>query len=362
MTASAATTASSNARVADDLLQLALERSSEKRVELLQRITDAYLGQHESRSLAERYLFDELLANLLDKIDSKDRAQASEHLAGFSSLPEALAKRLAGDDDIAVAKPMLRDYVAMPEDILIDVARRGSQEHLQAISSRAVVTPPVTDIVVDRGDQATVRTLAANRGARFSRFGMRSLIGKSEKDEALQALIVERSDLSLDALGNLLSVISQELAARLRDKALEMDVSVIEHHVVDWIEERKPNAALTSRYAEGIRAGNLKLDDVVMELVRGERLFDALTVLSTMIEAEPYFAFGQLARGKAQSALLLLKSLELKWTVVEAFLRLRRAKSLEAGLEPLPVRSDYDAINIAVAQRVVRFMRERRRA
>jgi len=358
----AAPTASSNARVAEDLLQLALERSSEKRVELLQRITDAYLGHHESRTLAEQYLFDELLENLLDKIDSKDRAQASAHLAGFSSLPDTVAKRLAGDDDIAVARPMLRDYVAMPDDILIDVARRASQEHLQAISSRAVVSAPVTDIVVDRGDQTTVRTLAANRGARFSRFGMRNLTDKSEKDEALQALIVERSDLSLDALGNLLSVISQELAARLRDKALEMDVSTIEHHVVDWMEERKPNAALTTRYVEGIRSGHLNLDDVVMESIRGERLFDALTVLAAMIENEPYFAFGQLARGKTQSVLLLLKALELKWIVAEAFLKLRRAKIIEAGLEPLPTRSDYEAINVAVAQRVVRFMQERRRA
>ncbi len=355
-----ADTASPGANVAEDLLALALERSSDKRIDLLRRITETYLDQRESRTHAEQFLFDDLLEKLIDKIDPAHRAEASGHLAGLPCVPDALAQRLAGDDDIAVARPMLRDYGAMPEAILIDVARRGSQEHLQAISSRSEVTPPVSDIVVDRGDQATVRTLAANPGARFSRFGMRNLIGKSEKDEALQALIVERSDLSLDELGNLLSVISQELAARLRDKALAMDASAIEQHVVDWMEERKPNVALTARYIEGIQAGHLKIDDVAMELIRAERLFDTLTVLAAIIDADRYFTFGQLARGKVQSVLLLLKSVELNWPVVESFFRLRRAKILETALEAPAVRADYDAINVAVAQRVIRFMKERR--
>ncbi|HZP77037.1 MAG TPA: DUF2336 domain-containing protein [Pseudolabrys sp.] len=348
--------------VAADLLELAMEPASGKRFELLRRITDTYLDQRESRTLAEQYLFDELMGQLVDKIDGKDRAHAAAHLATLPSLPHALAQRLAGDDDIAVARPMLRDYGAMPEDILIDVARHASQAHLQAISSREVVTPPVTDIVVDRGDQVTVRTLAANKGARFSRFGMRSLIGKSEKDVALQSLIVDRSDLSLDALGDFISIVSHELAARLREKALDMDVSRIEHHVVDWMEDRKPNAALTTRYIEGIQAGHLKLDDVALELIRGERLFDTLTVLAAVVEADRYFAFGQLARGKVAAVLLLLKSVELKWPVVEAFLKLRRTKILDAMAEAPAVRSDYDAINVADAQRVVRFMKERRPA
>lgn len=157
--------------LADDLARLAAERSPDKRVELLRRIAEAYATHDEAPVATERYLFNEVVSKLVDKLRGADRAAASGTLAAMKKLPDGLVRALASDTDIAVARPMIRDYKAMPERILVDIARTGSQEHLRVIAVRDKVTPPVTDVVVERGDTTVVGILAANNGARFSRCG-----------------------------------------------------------------------------------------------------------------------------------------------------------------------------------------------
>ena len=76
---------------------------------------------------------------------------------------------------------MVRNYAALSENTLVAVATKGSQEHLQSIVSRAVVSPAVSDIVVERGDQKTVRKARrATKAHKFSSGGMRKLAHKSE--------------------------------------------------------------------------------------------------------------------------------------------------------------------------------------
>jgi uncharacterized protein (DUF2336 family) len=58
-------------------------------------------------------------------------------------------------------------------------AETKSQGHLYAISQRATLSEAVTDVLVDRGEQCILRTVAANRGARFSNLGFRKLIERA---------------------------------------------------------------------------------------------------------------------------------------------------------------------------------------
>ncbi|MBS0533083.1 MAG: DUF2336 domain-containing protein [Proteobacteria bacterium] len=59
-------------------------------------------------------------------------------------LPDPPVRRLASDADIEVARPMIHDYRAMPEAVLVDVARTGSQDHLRVIAARDAVTAPAS--------------------------------------------------------------------------------------------------------------------------------------------------------------------------------------------------------------------------
>jgi hypothetical protein len=348
--------------MANDLMRLAAEKSSEKRVELLRRVTEIYLGHVDASMTGEKYLFDELVGTIVNKIDADERAQAATHFSTLQQIPDSLAHRLATDRDIRVAEPIVRDYHALSERTLIEVAQSGSQNHLYAIASRSNVPERVTDIVVDRGDRRVVRTLAGNQGAQFSRAGMDKLIGKAEKDSTLQSLIVDRADLSLEAIGKLLPMISSELAARLQSKPMRLDGAAMQAHLQDWLEDRKKSIARTDAYIDGIRSGNLRLNDVAMELVRSRRIFDFVTVMSALLDLDRDATFAQLTKGPVPTVLLLLRAIELAWPPVEAFLKLRHAKFFAGQVPARVAREDYESIDLGGAQRAIRFMKVRKAA
>lgn len=348
--------------LAADLMALATEHSSEKRVELLRRITNVYIDNPENRTTAEQYLFEEVVSRLVDKISSEHKAAASQQLSKMPRVPEELVDRLVSDRDVEVAGPFIRNYRDISERTLVRVAKSGSQGHLEAIAGREVVTPPVTDVVVVRGNEKVVRTLAGNSGAQFSEQGMTSLVGRSVNDPALQALIVERQDLTPGAIAKLLPLISSELANRLRGVAVEIDEAIVKSHIAEWSEERKKNATRTENYIEGVRKGDLRINDVVMEFIRAKRLLDAATVIAATIDLDRDYAFNILSGGAMDPVVLLMKSVDLNWPAVDGFLKLRIAKTGAGANEKYPLRRDYDAINPATAQRVLRFMKVRRAA
>ncbi|MCW5639435.1 MAG: DUF2336 domain-containing protein, partial [Rubrivivax sp.] len=342
--------------------RLAAERSADKRVELLRRVSSVYAARADLAPTAERYLFNDVVSTLIGKISGADRASASGALAAMPQLPETLVRNLASDADIAVAGPMIRDYKAMPEAMLVEVAQSGSQDHLRMIAARNDVTPPVSDVVAERGDISVVRILAGNGGARFSDAGMRRMIAKAEHDPQLQALLVERKDLSFAAVEYLLPMISDELASRLGGKAGAVNDATVVTHLAQWLEDRKRNVERTHAYIVGLRNGDLNAGDVFRDLFGAGRLFDAATVLASVLTIDGGYAFGVLAGQSLQSALLLLRAAGLPWPVAELFLKLRKAKAAHYEFGSMPTRAEYLVLDAGAAQRVVRFARVRQTA
>jgi uncharacterized protein DUF2336 len=350
---------SSSPRFARDLISLASEKSSAKRVELLRRITDAYLEIDAPVTAAAEYLFEELIVELIEAINLDDRASVSSYFSQCEQLPAVLTHRLATDDNIAVAAPMLQNYAALPEPTLIAVATNGSQEHLRSIASRPSIARTVTDVVLQRGDHGTVRKLAANHGAQFSSAGMRTLARKSERDDLLQSLLVERHDLSFEAIGLLLPIVTPELAERLHRRGVEIDTVIVGSHLAEWMRQHAENIARTDTLIESIRAGDLDLGDVITDEMGRKHLFESVVILAAMIGMEPSYGFELLVGGSAEKVLLLLRAIDLPWPAVKGFLELKCEKT---GSEAEPVRfEDYNAIDVAAAQRVVRFLNLRRR-
>ncbi len=70
-------------------------------------------------------------------------------------------RRLATDNEISVAGPVLRQSSRLNDADLIGIARTKSQAHLLAIAGRTGIAEPVTDVLVKRGDREVARNLAA---------------------------------------------------------------------------------------------------------------------------------------------------------------------------------------------------------
>src|SRR5437870_524561 len=116
-----------------------------RRAEMLRRVTDLFIVGSPDFSANEIGLFDEVLGRLIADIESSARAMLAERLAPIANAPRGTLCKLALDDSIDVAGPVLVQSGCLDDATLVEAATRRSQEHLLAISRRHALSEAVTD-------------------------------------------------------------------------------------------------------------------------------------------------------------------------------------------------------------------------
>jgi Uncharacterised protein conserved in bacteria (DUF2336) len=132
------------------------------------------------------------------------------------SAPRGTLKNLALDDAIVVARPILERSPRLGEGELIEVALQQGQDHLLAISRRSSLTKNVTDILVERGDEKVVHSVAGNVEARFSQHGFDRLMVKASSDGELQDLLKARQDLPDKTMAALVELAREHVRTKLQ--------------------------------------------------------------------------------------------------------------------------------------------------
>ena len=145
--------------------------SKEKRVDTLRRVTDLFLCDADRFNDVQVEVFDDVLCHLIKRIETKALAELSARLAPVGNSPAELIRRLARNDDIVIAAPVLTQSARLTADDLIEIAQTKSQAHLLAISGRTQLDEAVTDQLLSHGDYEVAQKLARNAGARFSETG-----------------------------------------------------------------------------------------------------------------------------------------------------------------------------------------------
>ncbi|MFZ3360811.1 MAG: DUF2336 domain-containing protein, partial [Xanthobacteraceae bacterium] len=159
--------------------------SKDKRVETLRRVTDLFVTGADRFNDEQIEVFDDVLGQLIKRIEARALAELSNRLAPISNAPLETVKRLAKDGDIAVVESMLTKSPRLSDQDLIEVALTKTQAHLVAISTRPQITTLVTDVLLQRGNDLVVHKLAENPGAHFSESGFAVLVKRAESDEHL---------------------------------------------------------------------------------------------------------------------------------------------------------------------------------
>jgi uncharacterized protein (DUF2336 family) len=135
----------------------------------------------------------------------------------------ARIRALALDDAIEVAGPVLTQSEQLDDSTLIEGARAKSQDHLLAISRRKTLAEALTDVLVERGNQAVAHSTAANPGAKFSDFGYSTLVQRSEHNAELARRVWSRPEIPRQHLLRLFDdaseTVRRELEAGDRHKA-----------------------------------------------------------------------------------------------------------------------------------------------
>ena len=103
----------------DELEQAVQSGSREQRVDTLRRITDLFLLAPAQLNAQQISVFDDVLAHLVARVESKARAELANRLAPVEQAPVDVIKRLGHDDDIAVAGPVLRQSTRFTTEDLV---------------------------------------------------------------------------------------------------------------------------------------------------------------------------------------------------------------------------------------------------
>src|SRR5580692_12787963 len=79
--------------------------SKDKRVDTLRRITDLFVSDANRLNDQQIEVFDDVLGHLIKRIEGKALAELSKRLGPINNAPTETVRRLAQDDNIAVAEP-----------------------------------------------------------------------------------------------------------------------------------------------------------------------------------------------------------------------------------------------------------------
>jgi uncharacterized protein (DUF2336 family) len=160
----------------DELDEVLRIGSSDKRVDMLRRVTDLFLSDADRLNDQQIGVFDQVLVHLINRIETRTLAEISARLAPVENAPLDVTLRLAQHEAIAVAGPVLTNSTRLTTRDLVEIAQTRGQDHLLAISGRARIAADVTDVLLNRGNRAVKHTVAANSGAKLSESGFAALL------------------------------------------------------------------------------------------------------------------------------------------------------------------------------------------
>jgi len=346
-------------------LEDVLERGSGERCAyVLRRVTDLFLAASQWNDEAVE-LYDDIFERLIDHIETKVLIELSNRLAPIDHAPPNTIYRLARNEEIEVAAPVLEHSTRLDDATLRELAESSSQAHLLAISSRTQLGEPITDVLVGRGNAAVARRVAANPGARLSETGFATLARRAEGNADIAESIARRPELPLHVFCALLARATERVRQRLL-AAMPLENHAQVYSAVNRVSGEVAAVASTPRnYAAALRnvllthaRGELREPDV-LELAREDRFEEAIAALS-LFSTIPIDLVDQVVCGShVEPVLVLCKAAGLQWPTVTALLRIRPGQSLSPQ-EVFDASYDFARLSHSTARRVLRFWQNRR--
>lgn len=98
---------SQTASVIEELEDVLAVGSSDRRTEILRRVTDLFLGNAENFNHEQVGVFDDVLAHLIHQVETNALAELGSRLAPIGNAPSGMIRTLSRHDEISVAGPVL---------------------------------------------------------------------------------------------------------------------------------------------------------------------------------------------------------------------------------------------------------------
>ncbi len=199
----------------DELEEAVQSGSRDRRVDTLRRITDLFLLAPAQLNNEQIGVFDDVLTHLVARVETKARAELANRLAPVAQAPTDVVERLAQDDEIAVAGPVLTQSTRLTTEDLVAIAQQKGQAHLRAIAGRKKVEEQVTDVLVIAATARSCTRLPPMQVRPSPNTGYSTMVKRAEDDESLVEKLGHRIDIPLQLFRQLLLPATDAVRARL---------------------------------------------------------------------------------------------------------------------------------------------------
>jgi len=336
--------------------------SAEKRAETLRRITSLFLDGATRFNDSHVALFDDVIGTLIEEIEAKALAELARRLAPVRNAPSGVVVKLARNDDIEVAGPVLRQSRIDDPD-LKKIAETKSQAHLLALSTRLGITETISDILVQRGDNEVSRSIATNHKAQLSDNAFGTLVERAERDGVLAERVGLRTDIPPRLFRQLLMQASDVVQKRLLAQAkpeIQAEIRRVLAQVTDEVAVKAAPRNYTAALAavQALHKERKLTEADVADYAKDGKYEETIAALATL-SAVPVEVVDRLMNGeRADPVLILSRSAGFGWPTVKAVIGSRPgAKPSTQVIEA--ARENFERLTAATAQRVVRFWQVR---
>ncbi len=344
--------------------------SVEKQAEIVRRVTDLFLAGADKYSDEHVDLFDGVISRIADRIEIKARVELAHRLAPADNAPPITVRKLARDESIEVAGPILSRSNRLTDEDLLAIASDNSQERLLAISKRSNLSEKISDVLVTRGNRDVVLSVTRNEGARFSDAGYGKLVDRSINDEVLAICVSMRKDIPQEHFNALIAkaseVVFEKLAASNPHAVHEVHRVLTDITGQDTTVQPKTKRDYREAAAqfEAVRNSGAPVDPVVCEYAAKGKFEETVAALSALSNAPSKLVESVMNDSRAESdfALILAKAAGLSWPTTKQICILRRKAFRYSPQAIDAARHSFDRLQAATAQRLVRFYNERHSA
>jgi uncharacterized protein (DUF2336 family) len=346
----------------------------EKRLEAAKLLTDLFLSSAASFNSEQVELFDGVLERLIKTIEIRAvadvsarvaLAEMSMRLAPVAQAPPSAIRRLARNDEIAVAGPVLTESARLTAEDLVEIAETKGEAHLLAISGRWWLQEVVTDALLARHYPSVSRRIIANPGARVSAAGFAIVVAQAESDPELAIETGIRVDLPSDLRHRLLLQATEAVRSRLLSRApphlfeeISSAIAAVSAGVDREMSRVRDFGAAKRLVAQLIDKGQLN-EAALLRFARLRKYEETVAVLAELSQSTIEVVRPLMQSLRDDGVLIPCRAAGLGWETVHAVLESRFATGSMAPVELAKAKQQFAGLTTENACRLLRFWQVR---
>src|ERR1700704_1015220 len=360
--------------IVDDIKTIINIGSAEKRLETIKRVTDLFLSSAGSFNHEQIELFGDLLERLIKTIEIRAiadvsariaLAEMSVQLAPVAQALPSVVRRLAMNDEIAIAGPVLTESARLSTEDLVEIAETKGEQHLLAISGRWWLKEVITDALLARRYPTVSRRIVSNPGARVSAAGFAIVVAQAESDPELAIEHGIRVDLPSALRRQLLRSATEAVRSRLLSRAPPHIFEEIRGAIAAaaaGADREMSNARdfTAARRLVALLKNNGELNEATLFGFAKQRKYEETVAALAELSRSTIEIVRPLMQSLRDDGVLIpCKAAELSWETVSAVLESRFATGSMGPHELAKAKSQFATMATADARRLLRFWQVR---